>query len=89
MFFHMQLAKKELHTFNGTQYEVVVYRAGEDGHLRGYISAGGFGERIAEMSGDIAHDMKANGFSDPVEFLINAMKGEINASKFPVPEKHN
>jgi hypothetical protein len=87
MFYHMNLARKEAHIFQGTEYEIVVYRAEEDGHLRGYISAGGFSDRIAQISGETAHDMKATGDSDPVEFLVNAMKEEINAGKFPVAKR--
>ena len=87
MFYHMNLAKKEIHSFQGTEYEVVVYRAEEDGHLRGYISAGGFSNRIAEMSGETAYDMKSTDVADPVEFLMNVMKDEIDAGKFPVAKQ--
>ena len=85
MFYHMNLAAKEIHEYDGNEFELVVYRAEEDGHLRGYISSGGFSDRIVEMSGEVASDMKAVTGSDPVATLISVMKDEINAGKFPLP----
>ena len=85
MFFHMNLATKDKHEFAGHTFELVVYRAEDDGHLRGYISSGGFSERIVEMSGETASDMKTVTGSDPVEALISVMKDEIDAGKFPLP----
>jgi hypothetical protein len=85
MFYHMNLAAKETHEFDGIEFELVVYRAEEDGHLRGYISSGGFGDRIGEMSGEIASDIKVTKGSDPAATLISAMKVEIDAGKFQLP----
>ena len=82
----MNLAAKETHEFDGNEFELVVYRA-EDGHLHGYISSGGFSNRILEMSGEVASDIKVTTGSDPVAKLISAMKDEINAGKFLSP--HN
>ncbi|MCH7504621.1 hypothetical protein IID04_03170 [PVC group bacterium] len=82
MFYHMNLAGKELHKFEDNEFEIVVYRAEEDGHLRGYISSGGFSDRIAEISGEIASDMKTVSGNDPVAALIDNIKTEINAGKF-------
>lgn len=85
MFYHMNLAAKETHEFDGNEFELVVYRTEEDGHLRGYISSGGFSDRIVEMSGEVASDMKATTGSEPAAMLISAMKDEIDAGKFPLP----
>ncbi|CAB1058352.1 hypothetical protein D1BOALGB6SA_3108 [Olavius sp. associated proteobacterium Delta 1] len=84
MFYHMNLAAKETHKFEGNEFELVVYRAEEDGHLRGYISSGGFSDRIAEISGETASDMKSETGNDPADTLISLMKDEINAGKFPL-----
>lgn len=81
----MNLAGKERHEFRGDEFEIVVYRAEEDGHLRGYISSGGFSDRIVEMSGETASDMKTVSGNDPVAMLIETMKDEINAGKFHLP----
>lgn len=83
MFFHMNLAAKEVHKYDGNEFELVVYRAEEDGHLRGYISSGGFSDRIVEMTGDVASGMKSATGNDPVAILISVMKDEIDAGKFP------
>ncbi|MFH1935533.1 MAG: hypothetical protein ABIN18_28665 [Pseudomonadota bacterium] len=85
MFYHMNLAGKEIHEFRGDEFEIVVYRAEEDGHLRGYISLGGFSDRIVEMSGETASDMKTVSGNYPVDMLIETMKDEINAGKFHPP----
>ena len=85
MFYHMHLAAKEIHEYDGNEFELVVYRAEEDGHLRGYISSGGFSDRIVEMSGETASDLKADRGDDPPAMLISVMKDEINAGKFPLP----
>jgi hypothetical protein len=85
MFFHMNLAAKYKHEFAGHTFELVVYRSEEDGHLRGYISSGGFSERIVEMSGETASDMETVTGSDPVEALISVMRDEIDAGKFLLP----
>lgn len=87
MFYHMNLAAKEKHELDGNEFELVVYQEGEDGHLRGYISSGGFSDRIVEMSGEVANDMNVTTGSDPVAMLISVMKDEINAVNFPLP--HN
>jgi hypothetical protein len=86
LFNHLNLAKKEEHQYHGTKYEIAVYRA-EDGHLHGYISAGGFCDSIGEMSSEVAYDMKTTNEDDPVECLINAMKGEIDSGKFHVAKR--
>lgn len=85
MFYHMNLAGKEMHEYHGNKFEIVVYRAEEDGHLKGYISSGGFSDRIVSMSGETAGDMKMGTGRDPVAMLIETMKNEINAGKFPLP----
>lgn len=85
MFYHMNLAGKEVHEYRGNKFEIVVYRAEEDGHLKGYISSGGFSDRIVSMSGETASDMKMGIGSDPVAMLIETMKNEIDAGKFPLP----
>ncbi len=85
MFYHMNLAAKEEHEYKGNIYELVVYRAEEDGHLRGYISSGGFSDRIVEMSGETASDMKTVTGANPVTELVSVMKNEIDAGKFPLP----
>ncbi|WP_445367469.1 hypothetical protein ACH5Y9_21050 [Methylomonas sp. BW4-1] len=85
MFYHMNLAAKEIHEYDGNEFELVVYRAEEDGHLEGYISSGGFSDRIVQMSGEVASDMKSVSGSNPVAILISAMKDEIAAGKFPLP----
>ena len=85
MFYHMNLAAKETHEYDGNEFELVVYRAEEDGHLQGYISSGGFSDRIVKMSGEVASDMKTVTGSDPVAMLISVMKDEIDAGKFPLP----
>ena len=84
MFYHMHLAKSVNHTYNSVEYEVFVHRAEEDGHLRGYIYAGGYGDRIVGMSGKVASDL-AHDNKNPVEMLINNMIDEIDAGKFPIP----
>lgn len=85
MFYHMNLAAKESHEHAGNTYEIVVYRAEEDSHLRGYISSGGFSARIVEMSGEVASDMGVVSGGNPVEALVSVMKNEIDAGKFPLP----
>lgn len=85
MFYHMQQVGKELHTYDGNEYEILVYKADEDNHLRGYISSGGFSDNIVHMSDETANDMRHD-TEDPVAMLINTMKDEINAGKFPVPK---
>lgn len=87
MFYHFNLAKKERHQYRGTAYEIAVYRTEEDGRLRGYISHGGFSDRIAEMSGEVAYDIKVTTGNDAVESLVDAMKLEIEAGKFPVTRR--
>ncbi len=86
MFYHMNLAAKEIHEYDGTEFELAVYRAEEDGHLRGYISSGGFSDRILEMSGEVASDFKTVSGNNPEATLISVMKDEINAGKFPLPK---
>lgn len=83
MFFHLHLAKKETYKHNDQEYELVVYRAEEDGHLRGYISLGGFGEWVVGMSSAVASNANATSESSPVDMLIDAMKNEIEAGNFP------
>ena len=85
MFYHMNLAAKETHVFDGNEFELVVYKTEEDGYLRGYLSSGGFSDRIIEMSGEVASDMKVTTGSDPAAMLISAMKDEIDAGKFQLP----
>ena len=86
MFYHYNIVKKDEHVFDDNTYEIVIYRAEEDDHLNGFISCGGFGDSIASMSGETAHDMKAQSDQDPVEFLLQAMPDEIDAGKFSVPK---
>lgn len=83
MFYNMNLAAKEVHKYDGNEFELVVYRAQEDGHLRGYISSGGFSDRIVEMTHEVASDIKTVTGNDPVAMLILVMKDEIDAGKFP------
>ena len=85
MFYHMRLIKKEIHTYKGAEYEIVIYGAEEDGHLRGYISSGGFSDRIAEMPSEVATDMRVTSNQDPVQMMLNIIKSEIDAGKFPTP----
>ena len=54
MFYHMNLAAKETHEYNGNKFELVVYHVEENSHLRGYISSCGFSGRIVEMSDETA-----------------------------------
>lgn len=86
MFYHMNLVKKELYTYQGVEYELVVYREEGNRSLHGYISAGGFGKQIAEISRDVSDDMSTTGFKDPIDFLINSMKEELSSGKFSVPK---
>ena len=44
----ISLAAKDKRKFAGYTFDLVVYRAEEDGHLREYISSGGFSERIVQ-----------------------------------------
>lgn len=81
MFFHMSLVRKETYVHNGIAYEIAVYRAQEDGHIRGYVSAGGFSDQVLGMSGDITYDMKITGGLDPVAEAVDVLKTEINAGK--------
>ena len=85
MFYHMNQVGKDTHMYDGNEYEIAVYKADEDNHLRGYISSGGFSDSIVHMSSETASDMR-HGTEDPVEMLINTMKDEIDAGKFPVPK---
>ena len=85
MFFCMSLAAKDKRTFAGHTFDLVAYRVDEDGHLRGYISSGGYSERIIEMPGETARDIRTVTGSDPVEALISVMKDEIDAGKFQLP----
>ena len=41
MFFCMSLAAKDKRKFAEHAFDLVAYRAEEDGHLRGYITSGG------------------------------------------------
>ena len=84
MFYHLRLLKKVMHSYDGSDYEIVIYEAEEDQHLRGYVSSGGFGERIAEMPGNVATDMRATSDKDPAEMMIETIKSEIDAGKIPV-----
>jgi hypothetical protein len=83
MFHNLKLEKREYHQYRGTTYEIAVYRD-ISGDLRGYVSAGGFGDNIAEMSGETASDMKIAIGVDPVECLVNEMKNEIDAGNLPL-----
>ena len=85
MFYHMKIAAREEYEYGGNTFELVVYRSEEEGHLRGYISSGGFSDRIVAMSGETAGDMKMVTGDDPVAMLISVMKNEIDAGKFPLP----
>lgn len=87
MLYHMNLAAKQTHEYNGNKFELVVYHVEENSHLRGYISSGGFSGCIVEMSDETASDMKVVTKADPVAMLISVMKDEINAGKFPLPSK--
>lgn len=82
MFFHMNLARKESYAHGGEVYEIAIYCAEENGHLRGYVSAGGFSDRVLEMAGDVAYDMKTTTGADPVAVAVAALKDEIDAGKF-------
>ena len=84
MFYHLNLVRKVNHEYGGVSYEIAIYRAKEDGHLRGYISAGGFSDRIAELPGTVAYDMKSTGAGDPIDALESLIKAEIDAGKFTV-----
>ena len=81
----MSLVTKDKRKFAGHRFDLVAYRPEEDGHLREYISSGGFSERIIEMPGETASDMRTVTGSDPVEALISVMKEEIDAGKFQLP----
>ncbi len=80
-FYNMQLAAKEEFSYEGIEYEIVVYKADEDGHLRGYVSSGGFSDRVVDMSGLVASDMSNASVNDPVAELVNIMKKEIEMGK--------
>lgn len=82
MFVHMNLARKESYTHGGVEYEIAIYRVEEDGHLRGYVSSGGFNDRVLEMAGDVAYDMKTTTGADPLAVAVAALKDEIDAGKF-------
>lgn len=85
MFSYMIRAAKDKRDFAGHRFDLVAYRAEEDGHLRGYISSGRFSERIVEMPGEAASDMRTVTGSDLAEALISAMKDEIDAGNFQLP----
>lgn len=40
-------------------------------------------DRIVEMSGEVASDIKSVSGNNPEAMLISVMKDEINAGKFP------
>ncbi len=86
MFYHMNLADRQKHEYDGNVFEIVVSRADEDGHLRGYISSGGFSGRIAKMSGETVSNIEAVSSIDPVTMLIDTMKDDISAGKYPLPD---
>jgi len=81
----MSLAAKDKRKFAGHTFALVAYRAEQDGHLRGYVSSGGYSEWIIERPGETASDMRKVTGSDPVEALISVMKDEIDAGKFQLP----
>jgi len=81
VFYNMELATKEMFSYKDKQYEIAVYRAEEDGHLRGYVSSGGFSDRVVDMSGLVASDMGNTSTDDPVTTLVNIMKQEIETGK--------
>jgi hypothetical protein len=82
MFYHMTLAAKELLDWNGRTYEIAVYRVGEDGSLRGYVSVAGFSDQILGMTAEIAYDMKTTHDLDAVAFTVRSLKDEISSGKF-------
>lgn len=86
MFYHMNLADKKEHEYDGNVFEIVISRAEEEGHLRGYISSGGFSSRIAKMSGGTVSNIEAVSSIGPVTMLIDTMKDDISAGKYPLPE---
>ncbi len=81
----MCFAAKDKRKFAGHRFDLVAYSAEEDGHLRGYISSGGFGEQIIEVPGQTASDMRTVTGSDPVEALIAVTKDGVDAGKFELP----
>ena len=85
MFYHLHQVGKDFHTYDGNEYEISVYKAEEDNHLRGFISSGGFSDSIVHMSNETASDMRHDS-EDPVAMLISTMKDEIDAAKYPVPK---
>jgi len=82
VFFHLHLRAKETYRYNGLDFEIAVYRAQEDGHYRGYISAGGFSDLVAEISGETALNFLETSDVDPTQQLIGLIKSEIDAGKF-------
>lgn len=89
MFYHMHPVGNDEIEFDGNKFEISVYRAEEDGHLRGYISSENFSDLIAEMPRDVAGDMALGERDNPVQFLIERIKEEIRAGKFPLPSQEN
>jgi hypothetical protein len=82
MFYHMRLAAKELYERDGRQFEIAVYRVDEDGSLRGYVSLGGFSDRVLGMSETVAIDMKHVTGMDPVAEVVKGLKNEIDTGKY-------
>ena len=82
MFFHMDLKAKKTHTHRNVEFEIVVYRAQEDGHYNAYVSTGGFGDLIVELAGTTASDLQPTTGADPVEQLVKVLQCEIDAGKF-------
>ena len=86
MFYQMNLVDKKKHEYNGNVFEIVVSRATEDGHLIGYITSGGYSNRIAKMSGETVNIIAAVSSVGPVTMLIDNIKDDISAGKYPLPE---
>jgi hypothetical protein len=82
MFYHSLVAKEEAYESQGIVYEILVYRALEDGRLSGHISSGLFSDLIAEMSGESAKDIERTGHESSIEFLVKAMKVEIDSGRY-------
>ncbi len=89
MFEHMHPVGKDEIEFDGNKFEISVFRAEEDGHLRGHISSENFSDLIAEMPREVAGDMVLGGRDNPVHFLIERIKEEIRAGKFSSPLQEN
>jgi len=61
----MDLRAKETYRHKQNNFEIAVYRAKEDGHYRGYISAGGFSDLMGEISSTVASDLRETTGADP------------------------